>query len=89
MLNTSTPKRDATIGMEHLLRRIQGEFLEMPGLRLTARQAQRLWDLDDVICESLLAALVDVRFLSEHEGLFFQRTDAMTTVRPANPERFS
>jgi hypothetical protein len=41
------------------------------------------------MCESLLAALVDVRFLSEDEGLFFQRTDAMTTVRPANPERFS
>lgn len=33
----------ARTGMEHILRRIQGEFREMPGLRLTCRQAQRLW----------------------------------------------
>ena len=25
---------------------MQGEFLEMPGLRLTAAQARRLWGLD-------------------------------------------
>ena len=57
--------------------RIRGEFLEMPGLRLTCRQAQRLWNLDAVVCESLLAALVDVRFLIETpEGLFMQATSA-------------
>jgi|RhiMethySRZTD1v2_1073278.scaffolds.fasta_scaffold17519_7 hypothetical protein len=73
MLNTAQPRRDATTGMEHLLRRIQCDFLEMPGLRLTSRQAQRLWDLDELICESLLAALVDVRFLIETDGVFCQR----------------
>ena len=57
--------------MEQMLRRIQGEFLEMPGLQLTCRQAQRLWNLDAVVCESLLAALVDVRFLVQtSDGLF-------------------
>ena len=62
--------------MEQMLRRIQGEFLEMPGLRLTSRQAQRLWNLDEIICESLLAALVDVQFLVQTaDGLFVQRTD--------------
>ena len=61
--------------MVQMLRRIQGEFQEMPGLRLTCRQAQRLWNLDAVVCESLLAALVDVRFLVQTpEGLFLQRT---------------
>ena len=75
--------------MEHMLRRIQGEFREMPGLRLTCRQAQRLWNLDQLVCESLLAALVDVRFLVECDGVFLQRTDAVATGLLRNAERFS
>jgi len=47
----------------------------MPGLRLTCRQAQRLWNLDQIVCESLLAALVDVRFLVESDGVYLQRAD--------------
>ena len=61
--------------VEQMLCRIEGEFREMPGLRLTCRQAQRLWNLDQLVCESLLAALVDVRFLAECDGVFVQRTD--------------
>ena len=34
---------------DEVLRRVQGEFLEMPGLRLTGAQARRLWGLDQVI----------------------------------------
>jgi len=68
------PPRPMT-AMEQMLRRIEGEFREMPGLRLTCRQAQRLWNLDQLVCESLLAALVDVRFLAEADGVFVQRTD--------------
>ena len=30
-----------------LVHRVRGEFLEMPGLRLTRAQAQRLWGLDE------------------------------------------
>ena len=64
-----------TVTMEQMLRRIQGEFLEMPGLRLTCRQAQRMWNLDALVCVALLAALVDVRFLVQTpDGLFIQRT---------------
>jgi hypothetical protein len=62
----------AAAGIDQVLRRIQGEFLEMPGLRLTSRQAQRLWNLDALVCESILAALVDVRFLIELDGVFLQ-----------------
>jgi hypothetical protein len=75
--------------MDQMLRRIQGEFLEMPGLRLTCRQAQRLWNLDQLVCESLLAALVDVRFLVEYDGVFLQRTDAAASGRLRRAERFS
>ncbi len=48
---------------DHLLERIQGEFAEMPGMRLTFRQAQRLWGLDPPTCRSLLDALVGMGFL--------------------------
>ncbi len=46
-----------------MLQRIRGEYLEMPGLRLTAEQARRLWSLDLMTCRSLLDALVEAKFL--------------------------
>lgn len=69
--------------VEDVLQRIQGEYLEMPGLRLTTAQAQRLWGLQRDVCEALLAALVDSRFLCRtRDGAF---------VRPegAKPTRFA
>ena len=48
---------------EHLLRRIRGEYFEMPGLRLTRQQAQRLWGLDDETSARVLRVLVDLKFL--------------------------
>jgi hypothetical protein len=44
---------------ERLIRRVYSEFLEMPGLRLTRQQAQRLWGLDERTCAALLESLVD------------------------------
>ncbi len=56
---------------EDALQRIQGESLEMPGLRLTTAQAQRLWNLDRPTCEDLLGRLVANRFLSRtRDGSF-------------------
>ena len=46
-----------------LLCRIQGEYLEMPGLQLTLGQAQRIWQLSRPECETLLTRLVDSGFL--------------------------
>ena len=51
-----------------LLTRIKAEFLEMPGLRLTPWQAQRLWGLDAKSCDEALNALV--------EGAFLHRTSS-------------
>ena len=43
----------------------------MPGLRLTAAQAQRLWGLDPVTCQRVLQALVDSKFLMKsRDGMF-------------------
>jgi hypothetical protein len=88
MQNTADSPQTARTAMDLMLTRIQGEFLEMPGLRLTVRQAQRLWNLDQVVCESLLAALVDVRFLIESDGRFLQRTDAIASARLRSAGRF-
>lgn len=59
--HTDLPIRDTTI--EDWLQLIRAEYIEIPDLRLTKRQVQRLWGLDAVMCEALLAALVEVRFL--------------------------
>jgi hypothetical protein len=58
-------------GIQDVVRRIRGEFLEMPGLRLTAQQARRLWRLDETACDAVLGALVDARFLARtRDGAF-------------------
>jgi DNA-binding MarR family transcriptional regulator len=47
-----------------ILRRIRAEFIEMPGLRLTVTQAQRLWALDRSTCERVIDSLVASGFLT-------------------------
>jgi hypothetical protein len=72
-------------GLEHrrsddsLLRRIRGEYREMPGLSVTREQAQRLWALDAPTCARLLKSLVDARFLRCTNGRYAPMND--NTVR--------
>jgi hypothetical protein len=46
-----------------LLRRVSGEYLEMPGLQLTLAQACRLWSLDAATGLAALEALVATSLL--------------------------
>jgi hypothetical protein len=46
-----------------LLRVVQAEYLEIPGLHLTKPQARRLWGLDPYMCDALLDTLVAAQFL--------------------------
>jgi hypothetical protein len=56
---------------QDILSRIQGEYLEMPGLRLTPAQAQRLFALDAMTCTQLLDELVNAKFLGRtRDGSF-------------------
>ena len=48
---------------ESLVARVRGEYHEMPGLRLTFRQACRLWQIDASTCQMLLEQLVRDGFL--------------------------
>ncbi len=47
-----------------LMRRVRGEYREMPGMRLTVAQAERLWALDASTGESVLDSLVQDGFLA-------------------------
>jgi hypothetical protein len=56
-------QRCQQIDFVRLLEIVRGEFLEMPGLRLTKKQAQRLWAIDADACEAVLNALEGSQFL--------------------------
>jgi len=73
--------------MDDVLQRIQGEYVEMPGLRLTAAQAQRLWGLERDVCNALLGALVDAKFLSQTRDGAFIRMDGARPTRIAGSKR--
>jgi hypothetical protein len=60
--------------VRELTRRVRAEYLEMPGLRLTERQARRIWNLDERRCEAVLDALVADDFLRRTpDGAFIRR----------------
>ena len=46
-----------------LVQRVQEEFLEAPGLRLTTSEAARFWGLDGATCERLFMELLLIGFL--------------------------
>ena len=63
---------------ESTLLRIRAEYWEMPGLKLTPAQAQRLLGLDRESCETLLSDLVSVGFLAPTpDGAFVRRDRSM------------
>jgi hypothetical protein len=49
------------------------EYREMPELRLTFRQARRLWNLSDELCARALSALVGCGFLARTPDDFYVR----------------
>jgi hypothetical protein len=68
-----------SVPISELLDRIQGEYRELPGLRLTEVEARRLWDLDRTVCDALLGALVDARVLRREPDGRFVRSEASVT----------
>jgi hypothetical protein len=64
-----------------LLDRIRGEYREMPGMRLTLPQAQRLWQVAAADCESALDALVQEGFLGVTEDDAYVALPISTRVR--------
>jgi hypothetical protein len=70
--------------MRPMLERLRAEFLEMPGLRLTVAQAQRLCGIEPTMCQTILDALIDVKFLHRtSDGHYARLTDESPRPRPA------
>lgn len=61
--------------LAHWVAVIRGEYLEMPGLRLTKPQVQRLWGLDGATCDVVLDTLIRNRFLRRTGKDSFIRAD--------------
>ena len=59
---------------EEIITRIAVDYIEMPDLKLTARQARRLWNVPAEACDRALAALVERGFLVQtRSGMFLRR----------------
>jgi hypothetical protein len=63
-----TPMGSKERRIAELVMRIEGEFLETPGLLLTVAEAQRRFGIDEMTCEAILDALVD-------SGVLFKTRD--------------
>jgi hypothetical protein len=49
--------------LERLIKRVEDEFNEMPGLRLTLHQATRLWGIERDLCRAIIDRLVEASIL--------------------------
>ncbi len=73
----STPGGSA----DDMVQRVRCEFLEMPGLRLTEKQAGRLWGLDPPFCSAVLRSLVEAGFLLRTRDGAYVRVDHAMAAR--------
>jgi hypothetical protein len=68
-----------------LLNRAKQEYVEMPGLVLTVRQASRLWNLDAGVCHALLSTLLREEFLAQtREGAYLRRDSGNSCLRSSS-----
>ena len=74
---------------EQLVRRIRSEYLEMPGLQLSCRQAQRLFHLSEPTCSALLDVLVRDKFLARRPDGRYARIAEETLARGRQARRTS
>ena len=69
--------------IDDVLHRLRAEFLEMPCLRLTSAQVQRLCGIEREVCEMVLDALVKEKFLCVSDGHYAR----LTTGHHAHPAK--
>jgi hypothetical protein len=71
-----------------IVERLRAEYLEMPGLHLTADQVQRLCGIERTVCQSVLDALIQAKFLSEKsDGHYARLTEGQfRSPRPVKAE---
>ena len=67
--------------LQSALDRVRSEFLEMPGLRLTAAQLQRFCGVLPPICQAVLDRLVSANFLQARPDGTYARVRESGSVR--------
>jgi hypothetical protein len=76
--------KDAAPSEQEWIQIIRGEFLEIPGLRLTSAQVQKLWGLHRDACAAVLENLLHQRFLQLTADGHYVRAGWLAGVRPAS-----
>jgi hypothetical protein len=72
------------VSRDEMLRRIQCDYLEMPDLRLSRAQAQRVWQLDERTCTQLLDSLAENGLLQrDHDGTYALLADRAIEPAPS------
>lgn len=62
--------------IDDVVNRLRAEFLEMPGLRLTGAQLQRLCGVEKTLCQLGLDSLVEAKFLyMKSDGVYARTTE--------------
>jgi hypothetical protein len=75
--------QNVRIDNEEAILRIAVDYMEMPDLIVTSRQAQRLWNLPSDICDGALATLVGRGFLIQtRAGAFLRRGSSSAVSLP-------
>ena len=69
---------------QDVVERVRSEYLEMPGMRLTSRQVQRLCGIGPALCEAVLDSMVKSRFLSVRpDGTYVRASEGLPQPRMA------
>ena len=76
-----TKTTQACDSIDTTIDRIQSEYREMPGLRLTFDQMRRLWMLNQQTCQALVDTLLEARFLKRTRDGQYVRCDFRQSPR--------
>ncbi|RPI53478.1 MAG: hypothetical protein EHM55_13665 [Acidobacteria bacterium] len=91
MMERSITHAASNESLDALVERARAEFREMPGLRLTFQQMQRLWMLDRRTCHVLVERLLQTRVLmrtASDQYVRFGSTEAvLSQERPGRLDR--
>lgn len=74
------------MSLDELIRRIQGEFHEMPGLRLTLTQACWIWQVDLMTCRSVFAHLLKANVVYKTDDGYYMAVTPMPFVDKELPK---
>jgi hypothetical protein len=72
--------------MQDVFNRLRAEYTEMPGLRLKAKQVQRLCGIEETMCQLVLDSLVDEQFLCAKSDGRYARVTTGHHLHPAKAD---